>query len=169
LIIKRKMLLVFAGFFLLLFLAGLWLGYESTARRIEMMRMTSDFQAAEAALRSGKKKLASYRYKSALTSFQRNVNRGTYYPEKYSEYLTAGTICQKVRQPRLALQYYRSGLRCNPWSITLLTSLGGCAYRLGEYQTALVALEKSQSIYPLKKVLRPVLQKLRVRMREETQ
>lgn len=164
---NRKLLVVFSTLFLLLFLGMVWWGSRSVARRLDMMRMESTFQAAEAALRSGRKKFAAQAYRAATAAYQRGLSRGGYYPYGSGEYLTAGNCYQQLRQPRLALQNYEEGLRCNPWSISLLTSLGGCAYRLGEYQTALTVLEKSQSIYPLKKQLRPLLQKLRADKRGE--
>ena len=157
---KRKILFPLTGLFLLLFMGLLWLSYNNIGRRIAMMNMELKFQAAKAALHSGKKKFANYSFKSAMFTFQQNEARGVYYPERSSEYFTAGNICQQIRQPRQALQHYKAGLCCNPWSITLLSNMGVCAYRLGEYPTALAALEKSQSIYPLKKKLRPILQKL---------
>ncbi len=160
---KRKILFMVVGLCLLLFGGLLWLSYNSVMQRIDVMRMSSEFQAAEAAFKSGKNKLAGYTYRRALSAFQRSENYAAYYPAKYSEYLTVGNICQKIRQPRRALHYYKVGLHYNPWSISLLTSMGGCAYRLGEYQTALNVLEKSQSIYPLKKELHRVLQKLRIK------
>ena len=151
------------GLCLLLFGGLLWFSYNSVTQRIDAMWMSSEFQAAEAAFKSGKAKLAAYTYRQALSAFQRSENYIAYYPARYSDYLTAGNICQKILQPRLALLYYKIGLKYNPWSITLLTSMGGCAYRLGENQTALIVLEKSRSIYPLKKESLRVLQKLRIK------
>ena len=150
-----------AGLFFLLFLGLARLGANSVVRRLDMMHLNSNFQAAEAALRSGQKKLAAQAYRAAMEAYQRGLLRGGYYPLRSGEYLTAGNCYQQFRQPRLALQYYEEGLHCDPWSIALLTSLGDCAYRLGESQKALAALEKSQSIYPLKKKMRPILRKLR--------
>ena len=158
---KRKLLLVIAGLFFLLFMGMARLGINSVVRRLDMMHLDSNFQAAEAALRSGQKKLASQAYRAAMAAYQRGLSRGGYYPIMSGEYLTAGNCYQQIRQPRLALQCYEEGLQSDPWSIALLTSLGGCANRLGEHQMALAALEKSQSIYPLKKKQRQLLQKLR--------
>ena len=122
----------------------------------------SNFQAAETVLHSGQNKLALQAYRAAIVAFQRGLSRGGYYPVRSDEYLIAGNCYPQIQQPRLALRCYDEGLLNDPWSITLLTSMGGCANRLGEYQVALAALEKSQSIYPLKKKLHPLLQKLRV-------
>ena len=164
---RRKISLIFAGFFLLLFLGLAWLGCNSIIRRLDMMSMKSNSQAAEAALHSGNKKFAISAFRAAMVDYRQGLTRDVYYPVISSEYLTAGNACQQIRQPRMALQCYDQGLHYNPWSISLLTSLGGCAYRLGEYRIALAVLEKSQSIYPLKKKLQPVLQKLKVSMKDK--
>ncbi|MEA3332570.1 MAG: tetratricopeptide repeat protein [Pseudomonadota bacterium] len=167
LVMKRKLLVVIAGLFLLLFLGMARLGRNSVIRRLDMVSMESNFQMAETALRSGRNKLATQAYRAAIVAYQHGLSRGGYYPVTSGEYLTAGNCYQQIRQPRQALQCYEDGLLSDPWSITLLTSLGGCANRLGEHQRALAALEKSQSIYPLKNKLRPLLQKLRVEERGE--
>ena len=158
---KRKLLLVVSGLFLLLFLGMAWFGVGSVMRRLEMTRMNSNFQAAEEALRSGRKKIAARAYRKATVAYQRALLRGGYYPAISGEHLTAGNCYWQRRQPRAALQCYEQGLRSEPWSIALLTSLGNCAFRLGEQQKALAALEKSQALYPLKKEVRPLLRKLR--------
>ncbi len=158
---KSKLLVVVAGLFFLLFLGIAQLGANSIACRLDAMHLDSNYKAAEAALRSGQNKLARRAYQAAIVAYQRGLSRGGYYPGKSDEYLVAGNCYQQIRQPRLALQCYKEGLNWDPWSISLLTSLGDCADCLGEHQIALAALEKSQSIYPLKKSQRKILKKLK--------
>ena len=131
--------------------------------------MESNFKAAEESLRSDRKKIAVQAYRMATVFYQRALSRGGYYPTRSGEYLTAGNCFWQLRQPRAALQCYEEGLLCEPYSIALLTSMGSCAFSLGEQQKALRALEKSQALYPLKKKFRPVLQKLRAEKRGENQ
>ena len=164
---KRKLLLAVSGLFFLLFLGMVRFGVGSVMRRLEMAHMESNFQAAEAALRSGRKKIAAQAYRVATVAYQRGLLRGGYYPVRSGEYLTAGNCYWQRRQPRAALQCYELGLRSEPWSIALLTSLGSCAFSLGEQQKALTVLEKSQALFPLKKEVRPVLRKLRAGKRGE--
>jgi len=45
-------------------------------------------------------------------------------------------------------------------SIALLTTLGGCAFRLGEHKKAFSVLQKSRTIFPLKKEVLPLWKKL---------
>lgn len=158
---KRKILLAVSGLFFLLFLGMAWFGVNSVVRRLEMTHMESNFKAAEEAVRSGRKKIAVQAYRVATAFYQSGSLRRGYYPSRSGEYLTAGNCYWQLRQPRAALQCYEEGLRSEPCSIALLTSLGSCSFSLGEQQKALSALEKSQALYPLKKKVRPVLQKLR--------
>ena len=158
---KRKILLAVSGLFFLLFLGMAWFGVNSVVRRLEMTHMESNFKAAEAALRSEEKKFAGQAYRAATLAYQRGLMRGGYYPARSGEYLTAGNCYWQLRQPRAALQCYEEGLRSEPYSIALLTSMGSCAFSLGEQPKALAALKKSRALYPLKKTMRPILRKLR--------
>ncbi len=158
---ERNLCLAFAGLFLLLFFGMAWFGVSSVARRLDMTHMESNFRAAEEARHGGRKKFAAQAYRAAVVKYRRGLSRGGYYPVKSGESLTAGNCYWQRRQPRAALQCYEEGLRCEPFSISLLSSLGSCAYHLGESEKALVALEKSSSIYPLKKEMRLLLRKLR--------
>lgn len=164
---KRKWVLgCGAGLFLGLFLLVCWYGSTSLLRRADMLRMESRFGAAGKALQSGRKAAAGQLYRAATADYQQALSRGGYYPQMGREYLTAGNCYWQQRQLRAAMQCYELGLECDPFSIELLTSLGNCAFRLGERQTALAALEKSRQIYPLKKSARRTLRQLKAGVKE---
>ena len=150
-----------AGLFIGLFLLIFWYGSLSVLHRSDMLRMESKFQTADKALRSGQRVVADRFYRAATADYQRGLSKAVYYPRMGGEYLTAGNCYWQLRQLRAAIQCYELGLECDPFSITLLTSLGSCAFRLGERQIALAALEKSRQIYPLKKSARRILRQLK--------
>ncbi|HDS16244.1 MAG TPA: tetratricopeptide repeat protein [Proteobacteria bacterium] len=164
----RKGWLLAAGLFFLVFLAVAWFGWHSLARSLAMTRLKADFAAAEQALGSRQPRLAARACAAGIMAYQRGLEHRVYYPEISSEYLTAGNCYRQLNQPRAALQCYEEGLRYDPWSISLLTSLGSCRFALGEPRQALAALEKSQAIYPVKKELQPLLRRLRAAFQGET-
>ena len=138
-----------------------WFGVNSVARRLRVAHMEAQFGAADSALRKGQMQAAGRGYSGALQVWQQALKYGGYYPVLSGEYLIAGNCFQQQRQPRAALECYEKGLTFDPVSISLLTTLGGCAFRLGEYDKAFSALQKSRSIFPLKKSVRPLWKKLK--------
>jgi len=73
-----------------------------------------------------------------------------------------------LRQFRRALQCYRLGLKYDPNSVNLLTSMGISYYALGDYDNALLLLEKSSRIAPLSRYWQTVIKKLRTKTTNET-
>lgn len=118
--------------------------------------MEARFKAAEAALRQGRLLEAGYDYRRAVQAWQKGAQYSGYYPRICRAYLTAGNSYQQSGRLRAALKCYEEGLSGDPLSILFLTSIGSCAYRLGENKKAFTVLQKSRSIYPLKKSLLPV-------------
>ncbi len=157
---KRKVALLFSVISFILFVGMGWLGVKSVARRLQVSHMEARFGAADSAVRHGQMQAAGRGYKGALQAWQQVLKYGGYYPILSGEYLIAGNCFQQQRQPRAALKCYEKGLTYDPVSISLLTTLGGCAFRLGEYDKAFSALQKSRSIFPLKKNVRPFWKKL---------
>jgi tetratricopeptide (TPR) repeat protein len=121
--------------------------------------MEAQFRGAERVLRQGQKQRAGLGYREVLKLWKQRCK--SYYPRISGAYLIAGNAFQQLGQPRTALRCYETGLLNEPNSIALLTTLGGCAFRLGEYEKAFAALQKSNSIYPLKRSFRPIWKKLK--------
>ena len=137
-----------------------WFGVKSVARRLRVSHMEARFGSAETDLRHGRMQAAGRGYHGALQAWQQALKHGGYYPVLSGEYLIAGNCYQQQRQPRAALKCYEEGLTHDPESISLLTTMGGCAFRLGEYNKAFSALQKSRSIFPLPQNVRLLWKKL---------
>lgn len=137
-----------------------WFGVNSVARKLRVSHMEAQFGAAEGDLRHGRMQAAGRGYRGALQAWQQALKYGGYYPILSGEYLIAGNCYQQQRQPRTALKCYEEGLAHEPLSISLLSTLGGCAFRLGEYNKAFSALQKSRSIFPLPQNIRLLWKKL---------
>ncbi len=164
---KGKSPLLISVFFFILFIGLSGFGLNSVGRRLKVSHMEARFGAAESALRQGQMQVAGRGYRGGLEAWHQALELGCYYPDISGEYLLAGNCYQQQRQPRAAIKCYEEGLPCDPVSISLLTTLGGCAFRLGDYEKAFAALQKSRSIYPLKKEVRPLWKKLRLETRGE--
>jgi tetratricopeptide (TPR) repeat protein len=158
---KRKSVLMAAVLFLLLFLGLSWFGINTLAKRMQIAHMEARFGAAEAALRQGRLQEAGRDYRGAVQAWQKGAQFKGYYPRIYRAYLVAGNSYQQVGRLRAALKCYEAGLAGDPFSIQFLTSIGSCAYRLGEHKKAFTSLQKSSSIYPLKKSLVSVWEELK--------
>ena len=162
---KRKSVLIVAALFFLLFLGLSWFGFNNVVLRFHVAGMETQFGAANAALSHGQRQAAGRDYQGALQSWQLSRKYSGYYPRISGAYLIAGNCFQQLRQPRAALKCYEEGLLNNPVSISILTTLGGCAFRLGEYDKAFAALQKSRLVYPLKRESRLVWKKLQKKNR----
>jgi len=158
---KRKSVLIAAVLFFLLFLGLSWFGINTMARRMQIAHMEARFGAAEAALKQGRLQEAGRDYRGAVQAWQKGAQFKGYYPRICRAYLTAGNCYQQSGRLRAALKCYEEGLAGDPFSILFLTTMGSCAYRLGEHKKAFTALQKSSSIYPLKKSLIPIWEELK--------
>lgn len=157
---KRKSILIIAVLFFLVFLGIGWFGFNSVVLRLHVASMEAQFGAANSALSHGQRQAAVRGYRGALHAWQLGCRHYGYYPRISGAYLIAGNCFQQLHQPRAALKCYEAGLRDNPLSISILTTMGGCAFRLGEYDKAFNALQKSRSIYPLQKKFRLIWKEL---------
>ena len=165
---RDKILPVFSVLFAVLFVTVSWVACESVERKLDATLTRAGFDAGESARIQGEWRTATTNYKGAIKSWQRALQRVGYYPNSGDEYLVAGNCLQRIRRARAAFECYEAGLRADPNSISLLTCMGDCAYSLGEFEKAYDVLQKSRSIYPLKRDIRPLWKKLRQKELRQT-
>ncbi len=163
---RHKGLFLLLVIFTLLFVVLSRFAYESVARKLDVSLVRAGFEMGEHARRRGKMKIAAANYRGAIKIWEHALQRVGYYPYSGEGYLIACNCWQRLYLSKVAVECYEAGLLGDPYSITLLTGLGACAYRLGEYDKAFTALKKSRSIYPLKKEVRPLWRELSLKWRE---
>ncbi len=159
---RRKGLLVISILLIVLFVFSSWFGVASVMRKLDATLMRAGFEAAEKSKHCGNWEVANRNYRGAIASWQRVLQSVGYYPDLGGEYLVAGNCLQCLLKVRSALECYEKGLLSDPNSISLLSSMGDCTYRLGEYEKAYFLLSKSRSLYPLKTDIRPLWKNLRL-------
>ncbi len=160
---KNFKILAFAGtfFFLVFGFTTLWYGCMSTAKLAGMTEMRARYAGGERALKDGRQKDAGAGFREAAAAFQKAYERPGYYVGLGEDLLVAGNCYWQFGRFRTALDYYRLALGYDPYNISLLTSLGNAAFRLGEYSEAAVVLERSQELYPVDSKVNKILHLLR--------
>ena len=142
-------------------IGSVWFAWGSINQRLETIRMQACFRGAEEALARGQRRQATAGFRQGIAFFEKSRRYRGFYPDAGREYLTAGNCYWRMSRPRVALDCYERGLRRDPFSISLLTSYGNCAYSLGEWRKAQKALEQSDKVFPLAESARARLALLR--------
>jgi tetratricopeptide (TPR) repeat protein len=168
--LQRKILLVTAGIFFLLFLAVSWFGWHSVQRQLLLMEARNHYDIAQRELRKHHYRKAGAYFNLAIKTWGKASRVPGFIPVEnggYDGYLTAGNSYLMVRRYPLARQCYEQALKYDPNAITVLSALGSCAYSLGDYESARKFLEKSNRICPLRKEFRAILDKLQAQERRK--
>ncbi len=156
-----------ALFFFSLSIGVAWYGSMSVGKQAAMVTMRARFKGAEKALSAGRRQEAAAAYRVATVDYQKGIAKPGYYIGMADDFLTAGNGFWQQGQFRSALGAYRRGLKHEPYSITLLTSAGFCALRLGDAGLATDFLSQSRKIYPANPKVRKALRKLESQRRKK--
>jgi tetratricopeptide (TPR) repeat protein len=155
----------------LLFLVVSWYGWRSIQLNLLLAEMQNYYKVGQMAARKHQPAKARALYKMAAHTWEKASKAPEIlFPEMGGQgyFLTAGNAYRMLRQFRRALQCYRLGLKYDPNSVNLLTSMGISYYALGDYDNALLLLEKSSRIAPLSRYWQTVIKKLRTKTTNET-
>ena len=144
-----------------------WYGSMSVGKQAAMVTMQARFKGAEKALSAGRRQEAAATYRALTVDYQKGVDKPGYYIGMGGDFLTAGNSFWQQGKFRSALGAYRRGLKHDPNSITLLTSAGFCALRLGDSGLATGFLSQSRKIYPANRKVNKALRKLKSRGQEK--
>ena len=161
--LRRKILLVAAGLFFLLFLAVSWFGWHSVQRQLLLMEARNHYDVGQRELRKHHYRRASAYFNLAIKTWEKARRMPGFIPVEnggYDGYLIAGNSYLMTRHYLLARQCYEQALKYDPNAITVLSALGSCCYSQGDYENARRFLERSNRIYPLEKRFRKILKKL---------
>ncbi|MCD6533827.1 MAG: tetratricopeptide repeat protein [Deltaproteobacteria bacterium] len=160
---NKNFFLCLSLLFLFLSIGVAWYGNMSVGKQAAMITMRSRFEGAEKVLKAGRRKEAAAAYRVVSVDYKKEIVKPGYYIGLGGDFLTAGNCFWQQGQFRSALGAYRQGLKQDPNSITLLTSAGFCALRLGDTALAAGFLQQSKKFYPGNRKVNKALRKLKAR------
>ncbi len=166
---KHRLCMIISLSCLSLFLGASWYGIGGVQRQLGLLRLRNFYDLGQEA--AGKKDYRKARscFRLAVRTWEEVAARPGFIPgtaEGFDGFLPAGNSYMMIGKPFLGKGCYEWGLAFDPYSISLLTALGNCLYRLGDYEAARKILAASKRIHPLPKKSRRILRQLEKRIKK---